>query len=56
VPRWRDAVVGTLWTVGVLCVFPQGLVPVALNLFGAAGLLAIWLAEAIPRRPPPARS
>jgi ABC-2 type transport system permease protein len=78
-PRWRDAVVGILWTVGILCVFPQGLVPVALNLFGvdpkvrvwfaaryapqglqlpvpagflAAGLLVIWRAEAIRRRPP----
>jgi len=77
-PRWRDAAVGTLWTVGIICVFPQGLVPVAFNLFGvdpqvrvwfaaryapqnlqllvaagflAAGLLAVWWAEAIRRRP-----
>jgi ABC-2 type transport system permease protein len=74
----RDAAVGTLWTLGILCVFPQGLVPVAFNLFGVdpqvrvwfaaryapqdlqlavaagflgVGLLAIWWAEAIRRRP-----
>jgi hypothetical protein len=78
VSRRRDAAVGTLWTLGILCVFPQGLVPVAFNLFGvdpqvrvwfaaryapqdlqlavaagflAVGLLAIWWAEAIRRRP-----
>jgi hypothetical protein len=32
--RRRHAAIGTLWTVGVICVVPQGLVPVAFNLFG----------------------
>jgi ABC-2 type transport system permease protein len=51
--RRRDAAVGTLWTLGILCVFPQGLVPVAAG-FIAVGLLAIWWAETIRRRAPEA--
>ena len=48
--RRRDAAVGALWTVGILCVFPQGLqLPVAAG-FIVVGLLAIWWAEAIRRR------
>jgi ABC-2 type transport system permease protein len=43
-PRWRDAVVGTLWTVGILCVIPQGLVPVAFNLFGVDPQVRVWFA------------
>jgi len=46
--RWRGAAVGSLWTLGVLCEFPQGVVPVALN------PLAIWWAETIRRRAPEA--
>jgi ABC-2 type transport system permease protein len=42
--RRRDAAVGTLWTLGVLCVFPQGLVPVALNLFGVDPQVKVWFA------------
>ena len=43
-PRWRDAIVGTLWTVGIICVFPQGLVPVAFNLFGVDPQVRVWFA------------
>ena len=43
-PRWRDAAVGTLWTVGIICVFPQGLVPVAFNLFGVDPQVRVWFA------------
>jgi ABC-2 type transport system permease protein len=42
--RRRDAAVGALWTVGILCVFPQGLVPVALNLFGVDPQVRVWFA------------
>jgi ABC-2 type transport system permease protein len=42
--RRRDAAVGTLWTLGILCVFPQGLVPVALNLFGVDPQVRVWFA------------
>ena len=34
-PRWRSAALGVLWTAGILCVFPQGLVPIGFNLLGA---------------------
>jgi ABC-2 type transport system permease protein len=43
-PRWRDAAVGALWTVGILCVVPQGLVPVAFNLFGVDPQVRVWFA------------
>jgi ABC-2 type transport system permease protein len=76
-PRWRAVARNTLWTVGILLVVPQGLVPIGFNLFGvdpqvrvwflaryldrplqlpvaagfvAAGLVAMWAAEAIARR------
>jgi ABC-2 type transport system permease protein len=42
--RRRDAAVGVLWTAGVLCVFPQGLVPVAFNLFGVDPQVRVWFA------------
>jgi hypothetical protein len=42
--RRRDAAVGVLWTAAVLCVFPQGLVPVALNLFGVDPQVRVWFA------------
>jgi ABC-2 type transport system permease protein len=41
-PRWRDAAVGTLWTVGIICVFPQGLVPIAFNLLGVDPQVRVW--------------
>lgn len=80
-PRWRSAARNLLWTVGIVLVVPQGLVPIGFNLFGVdqqvrvwfaarylpqdlqipvatgcivAGLLAIWSAGAISRRPGPA--
>jgi ABC-2 type transport system permease protein len=79
-PRWNSAARNTLWTLGILLVIPQGLVPIGFNLFGvdpqvkvwfaarylpqdlqvpvaagfiAAGLLAIWWAVTIGRRPAP---
>jgi ABC-2 type transport system permease protein len=33
-PGWKSAAVGVLWTVGIVCVVPQGLVPIGFNLFG----------------------
>jgi ABC-2 type transport system permease protein len=42
--RWKSAALGTLWTVGVLCVFPQGLVPIAFNLFGVDPQVRVWFA------------
>jgi ABC-2 type transport system permease protein len=42
--RRRDAAAGALWTAGILCVFPQGLVPVAFNLFGVDPQVRVWFA------------
>jgi len=42
--RRRDAAVGTLWTVGIICVVPQGLVPVAFSLFGVDPQVRVWFA------------
>jgi ABC-2 type transport system permease protein len=42
--RWRDAAVGTLWTAGIICLAPQGLVPVALDLFGVDPQVRVWFA------------
>ena len=42
--RRRDAAVGALWTVGIICVVPQGLVPVAFNLFGVDPQVRVWFA------------
>jgi hypothetical protein len=33
-PRWKSAARNTLWTVGILLIVPQGLVPIGFNLFG----------------------
>jgi len=43
-PRRRDAAVGTLVTVGIICLVPQGLVPVAFNLFGVDPEVKVWFA------------
>jgi ABC-2 type transport system permease protein len=43
-PRWRSAAVNALWTVGILCVAPQGLVPIAFNLFGVDPQVRVWFA------------
>jgi ABC-2 type transport system permease protein len=50
-PRWKSAALGTLWTVGVLCVFPQGLVPIAFNLFGVDPEVKVWFAARYLDRP-----
>jgi ABC-2 type transport system permease protein len=43
-PRWKSAAQGVLWTVGILCVVPQGLVPIAFNLFGVDQQVKVWFA------------
>lgn len=41
-PRWKSAAQSTLWTIGILCVVPQGLVPIAFNLFGVDPQVKVW--------------
>lgn len=41
---WKAAAVGTLWTAGMLCIFPQGLVPVGFNLLGVDQEVKVWFA------------
>jgi hypothetical protein len=41
-PRWKSAAAGTLWTAGILCVVPQGLVPIAFNLLGVDPQVKVW--------------
>jgi ABC-2 type transport system permease protein len=43
-PRWKAAAVGTLLTVGMVCIFPQGLVPIGFNLFGIDQQVKVWFA------------
>jgi hypothetical protein len=43
-PGWKSAAVGVLWTVGIVCVVPQGLVPIGFNLFGVDPLGRGWFA------------
>jgi ABC-2 type transport system permease protein len=43
-PRWKSAARNTLWTVGILLVFPQGLVPIGFNLFGVDPQVKVWFA------------
>jgi hypothetical protein len=38
------AATGTLWTLGIICVVPQGLVPIAFNLFGVDPQVKVWFA------------
>jgi hypothetical protein len=42
---------GALWTVGILCIAPQGLVPIALNLFGVDPEVRVWFAARYLRQP-----
>jgi hypothetical protein len=42
--RGRSAAASILWTVGILCVFPQGLVPIAFNLLGVDPQVRVWFA------------
>jgi hypothetical protein len=41
-PRGKSAAVGALWTAGMLCIFPQGLVPIAFDLFGVGQQVRVW--------------
>jgi hypothetical protein len=43
-PRWRSTARNTLWTVGILVVVPQGLVPIGFNLFGVDPQVKVWFA------------
>jgi hypothetical protein len=43
-PRWKSAARNTLWTVGILLVVPQGLVPIGFNLFGVDQQVKVWFA------------
>jgi ABC-2 type transport system permease protein len=43
-PGWAAAATGTLWTLGIICVVPQGLVPIAFNLFGVDPQVKVWFA------------
>jgi ABC-2 type transport system permease protein len=43
-PGWKSAAVGVLWTVGIVCVVPQGLVPIGFNLFGVDPQVRVWFA------------
>jgi ABC-2 type transport system permease protein len=42
--RARAAARGTLLTVGILCIVPQGLVPIGFNLFGVDPEVRVWFA------------
>jgi len=43
-PRWKSAARNTLWTVGILLIVPQGLVPIGFNLFGVDPQVRVWFA------------
>jgi hypothetical protein len=43
-PRWKSAARNALWTVGILLVVPQGLVPIGFNLFGVDPQVRVWFA------------
>ena len=43
-PRARAAARSTLLTVGILCIVPQGLVPLGFNLFGVDPQVKVWFA------------
>jgi hypothetical protein len=42
--RARSAARGTLLTMGILCIVPQGLVPIGFNLFGVDPQVRVWFA------------
>jgi hypothetical protein len=42
--RARAAARGTLLTVGILCIIPQGLVPIGFNLLGVDPQVKVWFA------------
>jgi ABC-2 type transport system permease protein len=41
-PRWKSGFRSLLFTVGIVCVVPQGLVPIAFNLFGVDPQVKVW--------------
>jgi hypothetical protein len=43
-PRWKSAARNTLWTVGIVLIVPQGLVPIGFNLFGVDQQVKVWFA------------
>jgi ABC-2 type transport system permease protein len=43
-PAWRSAARGVLWTAAVVLIAPQGLVPIAFNLFGVDPQVRVWFA------------
>jgi ABC-2 type transport system permease protein len=43
-PRWKSAARNALWTVGILLIVPQGLVPIGFNLFGVDQRVKVWFA------------
>jgi hypothetical protein len=43
-PAWKSAARGLLFTVGMVLVVPQGLVPIAFNLFGVDPEVKVWFA------------
>ena len=43
-PRWKSAARNALWTVGILLIVPQGLVPIGFNLFGVDQQVKVWFA------------
>jgi ABC-2 type transport system permease protein len=42
---------GALWTIAILCIAPQGLVPIAFNLFGVDPEVKVWFAARYLRQP-----
>jgi ABC-2 type transport system permease protein len=43
-PPAAAAARGALWTAGILCIAPQGVVPIAFNLFGVDPQVKVWFA------------
>jgi ABC-2 type transport system permease protein len=43
-PRRTSALRGALWTVGIVCVVPQGLVPILFSLLGVDQQVRVWFA------------
>jgi hypothetical protein len=43
-PRGRAALRGVLLTIGILCIVPQGLVPIGFNLLGVDPQVKVWFA------------
>jgi ABC-2 type transport system permease protein len=50
-PRWPAAARNALWTVGIVLIIPQGLVPIGFNLFGVDPQVRVWFAARYLDRP-----